>query len=566
MADNSNTPAVGIDLGTTFSVVAHLDNQGRPWTIANAEGDLTTPSIVFFDDDRAIVGKEAVKAAEFDPERVARFAKREMGNRFLDREIVGRQFPPEIIQSLILKKLGDDATLKLGEFHKVVVTVPAYFNEPRRRRTQDAGRMAGLDVLDIINEPTAAAIAYGVQQQFLDEQGRSRRHETILVYDLGGGTFDVTLLEIDGERYTARATAGDVFLGGIDWDERLVDFAAERFTAEHGIDPRNDPAALQSLQQTAEDAKRTLSARDQVTLRFAWEGHRGQAELSRADFEELTGDLLDRTLLTVRRVLREADCHWDDIDRLLLVGGSSRMPAVQRMLETESGMAVDRCLSPDESIAHGAAIYAGLLLGTDATGIEGMSVTNVNSHHLGVLGLQRSTGRKRRQIMITRNSTLPAESTYGFTTLRDGQTSVEVNVVEGGDDSGNDSTQIGRCIVKGLPPGLPATTPVEVKFRYETNGRLAVTAWIPSVETQAELTIERSDGLSAEDIEKWSSWIEAGCGTSVPDARTASEQDAGPVVADSPLPEAVEVSSTPSPGGWKSRRTQVTAGDEEPSS
>ncbi|MFP6769806.1 MAG: Hsp70 family protein [Planctomycetaceae bacterium] len=565
MAENTIAPAVGIDLGTTFSVVAHLDNQGRPWTIANSEGDLTTPSIVFFDDGQAIVGKEAVKAAEFDPERVARFAKREMGNRFLDREIIGRQFPPEIIQSLILKKLRDDAALKLGDFHKVVVTVPAYFNEPRRRRTQDAGRMAGLDVLDIINEPTAAAIAYGVQQQFLDAQGRSRRQETILVYDLGGGTFDVTLLEIDGEKYTARATAGDVFLGGIDWDQQLVDFAAERFVAEHGVDPRNDPAALQLLQQTAEDAKRTLSTREQVTLRFAWEGRRGQAELSRADFEELTGYLLDRTLLTIRQVLREADCNWENIDRLLLVGGSSRMPAVQQMLEKESGMDVDRCLSPDESIAHGAAIYAGLLLGTDATGIQGMSVTNVNSHHLGVLGLQRSTGRKRRQIMISRNSTLPAKSTYTFKTLKDDQTSVEVNVIEGGDDSGNDSTQIGRCVVKGLPPGLPAQTPVEVKFRYETNGRLAVTAWVPSVEIQAELTIERSDGLSAEEIQKWSSWIEAGCGTPVPDDSIVSEPDTPPVEAHQ-LPEADEAPSTPAPGDWKSRRTRVIAGDEEPSS
>ena len=341
MADQSTTPPVGIDLGTTFSVVAHLDAQGRPWTIANAEGDLTTPSIVFFDEGAVIVGKEAARAAEFDPDRAASFSKRQMGDQFLDREIVGRQFPPEVIQALILKKVREDAALKLGEFTRVVVTVPAFFNEPRRRRTQDAGRMAGLDVLDIINEPTAAAIAYGVQQQFLDEQGRSRKRETVLIYDLGGGTFDVTLLEIDGGQYTARATAGDVYLGGIDWDQRIADFVAERFMAEHDVDPRQDAVALQSLRQAAEDAKRTLSARERTTLRFASEGQRIQADLSRDQFEELTGDLLDRTLLTVRRVLREAACSWDDVDRLLLVGGSSRMPAVQRMLEAESGMPVE---------------------------------------------------------------------------------------------------------------------------------------------------------------------------------------------------------------------------------
>ena len=574
MTDQSQTPAVGIDLGTTFSVVAHLDGQGRPWTIPSREGDLTTPSVVLFDDGRVVVGSEAAKAVEFEPGLVASFAKRDMGSRHFHRTIGGEDLPPEVIQALILKKLKEDAVLKLGEFTKAVVTVPAYFNEPRRRRTQDAGRMAGLEVLDIINEPTAAAIAYGVQQQFLDEQGCSSRRETILIYDLGGGTFDVTLLQIDGQAYTAIATGGDVFLGGIDWDRRIVDLVAERFLAEHGVDPRDDAIALQSLLREAEDCKRSLSARDDVRLRFAHEGQRIQLDLSITQFEESTGDLLDRTLLTTRKVMREGNMSWGDVDRLLLVGGSSRMPAVQRMLEAESGMSVDRCLSPDESISHGAAIYAGLLLGSDAAVLQDMSVKNVNSHHLGVLGVERATGRKRRQLMISRNTVLPAKSVHQFKTLTDDQASVEVNVIEGGDDSGNDATQIGRCVVSGLPPGLPAETPVEVTFQYESNGRLAVAAWVPSADRRAQLDIMRAVGLAADEIEHWAARIQSGLRLSaVDDSRppTPQPQTVAPaveaVVAADPAPPIepeAPAAPTPEPGGWKSRRARVTAGDEEP--
>ena len=543
MANHSSTPAVGIDLGTTFSVVAHLDGQGRPWTIASQEGDLTTPSVVLFDDGQVVVGKEAVKASEFEPGWVASFAKRDMGNRHFHRTIGGEHLPPEVIQALILKKLKDDAVLKLGEFTKAVVTVPAYFNEPRRRRTLDAGALAGLDVLDIINEPTAAAIAYGVQQQFLDEQGRSSQRETILVYDLGGGTFDVTLLQIEGQTYTAIATGGDVFLGGIDWDQRIADLVAERFLAEHGVDPRENAIAEQSLLHEAEDAKRTLSARDDVTLRFAHEGQRIQVDLSRGQFEELTGDLLDRTLLTTRKVLREGGCSWSDVNRLLLVGGSSRMPAVQQMLETESGMAVDRCLSPDESISHGAAIYAGLLLGSNVSNLQDMSVKNVNSHHLGVLGIERDTGRKRRQLMIGRNTVLPAKSVCRFKTFQDNQPSVEVNVVEGGDDSGNDATQIGRCIVSGLPPGLPADTPVEVTFQYESNGRLSVGARVPSVEKQAQLEIERAIGLSPDEIEHWTSRINSGFPTEPTDNAASAVNE----TVEAPVPTLTEAETVEAP-------------------
>ncbi len=269
---DSKTPAVGIDLGTAYSVVAHLDNSGQPHTIPNAEGDLTTPSVVLFDQSMVIVGKEAVKAADMEPDRVAMYAKRDMGEVAYVKNIAGHALPPEVIQSYVLRKLRDDASLKLGDFTKVVVTVPAYFNEPRRKATQDAGRLAGLDVIDIINEPTAAAIAFGVQEGFLDDAGLAHAPEKILVYDLGGGTFDVTLMSIEGSRYEALATAGDVFLGGADFDNRVVDYIAEMFQEQHGVDPREDAGALQRLMQEAEDAKRTLTARAEVNVAFKHDG------------------------------------------------------------------------------------------------------------------------------------------------------------------------------------------------------------------------------------------------------------------------------------------------------
>lgn len=495
--------AVGIDLGTTFSVVAHLDQAGRPWTITNAEGDMTTPSVVLFDGDVPIVGKEAVKAAIMEPERIAQFAKRDMGSAVFSKQINGESLPPEVILSLVLEKLKTDAEARLGRFQGVVVTVPAYFNEPRRKATQDAARMAGLEVLDIINEPTAAAIAFGVQHGFLTAKGEAKQKEKILVYDLGGGTFDVTLMEIDGGRYQTIATAGDVHLGGIDWDRRIVDHVAEQFRAKHhGIDPRQNPAGLQRLLREVEDAKRALTARDHVTINFEHAGNSIRLPFSRDEFETMTADLLDRTRFTTRQVLREAGVEAKDLTRLLLVGGSTRMPMVGAMLEREFGVRPDRSLSVDEAVAHGAAIYAGILLASQPS-LEGLSVRNVNSHDLGVLGIEPATGRKRGTVLIPRNTPLPASKTRRFQTLKANQASVSVKVVEGGDASGNGSTPIGRCVVRDLPPGLPAGAPVEVTFHYAQNGRLTVEARLPDAGREAELSLDRASGLSAEKLAAW---------------------------------------------------------------
>ncbi len=508
--NESSDVAVGIDLGTTYSVLAHVDNSGHPWTVANAEGDAITPSAVFFDGRRVIVGKEAIKAAEFEPARVARFVKRQMGERLCDRAIGGRHFPPEVLQALVLRKLRDDARLKLGEFRKAVITVPAYFNEPRRRATLDAGRLAGLEVLDIINEPTAAAIAFGVQQGFLSPRAESRRPELLLVYDLGGGTFDVTLMEIDGPEYRTIATAGDVHLGGLDWDQRLIDHVAERFRDEFAIDPRQDAHGLARLRWEAVEAKHALSVRDEVPVQFAHDEHRLRTVVSRAQFEELTGDLLDRTMLSIRRVLKDAGRSWDELTRLLLVGGATRMPMIERMLRAETGLEPDRSLAADEAVAHGAAIYAALQNTPDHPRFCGVSVRNVNSHDLGVLAIEPGTQMRRRKVLIPRNTPLPATGLSDFVTQRDGQASVRVSVVEGGDITGQHSTPIGKCVVTGLPDGLPAKSRVRVSFDYSANGTLAVGAALPGTGRRAAIAIRRAANMNDQSLPWWQNAVESG--------------------------------------------------------
>lgn len=496
--------AVGIDLGTTFSVVACLDASGHPKTIFNSEGDLTTPSVVLFEGDSVVVGKEAVKAAEQDPDNVASFAKRDMGLALYSRKVAGESMPPEVIQSFILEKLKRDAEVVLGPIQKAVVTVPAFFNEPRRKATQDAAKLAGLDLLDIINEPTAAAIAYGSQVGFLDAEGRARQRERVLVYDLGGGTFDVTLMELENRDFTAIATAGDVFLGGTDWDQRIAGFVAERFMAEHrGIDPRLDAAAMQRLLHEAEEAKRSLTAREQTRINFQHVGESVRVPISREEFEGLTADLLDRTRFTVRSVLKEARLSWADVTRLLVVGGSSRMPMVQRMLEKESGLKCDRSLSADEAVAHGAAIYAGLLTATARGEAPTMKVRNVSSHDLGVLGIEAATGRPRNSVVIPKNTVLPATKGRRYKTSKFDQRKVVINVIEGGDSAGNNSTPIGSCVIRDLPPGLPAGTPVDVYFSYADNGRLTVRGQLPELKREAELHIERASGLTDANLNDW---------------------------------------------------------------
>ncbi len=497
------TPAVGIDLGTTYSVVSMLDETGKPTTLVNAEGDLLTPSVVLFDNSDVIVGREAWKAVAGEADHVALCTKREIGHPVYHKNFQGKQYPPEVIEAWILNKLRRDTAARIGPFSKVVITVPAYFDEVRRKATQDAGYMAGFEVMDILNEPTAAAIAFGYHEGYMNADGRPAKPQRILVYDLGGGTFDVTVMEIRGDRYITRATDGDVQLGGYDWDQRLVDLVAEAFIREHYADPREDPLIAGKLWRECEDAKRTLSTRGKAAIACNYRGFSSLVTVTREQFEEATQDLLDRTRFTTNQTLHAARLKWDRIDRVLLVGGSTRMPMVGRMLQELSGLEPDSTVAADEAVAHGAALHAGLLLAKSQGRPATFAIRNVNSHSLGVIGTDPQTKRKRNGILIPRNTPLPVSAKRTFHTQKANQQSILVQVVEGENPSPDDCTMIGRCSVRRLPPNLPSRSPIDVVFQYQTDGRLKVRVTVPDSEVKAETEFQRENSLPKEHLDGW---------------------------------------------------------------
>lgn len=501
--------ALGIDLGTTYSVVAYLDAQGRPVSILNSTGDLLTPSVVLFDDGGVVVGKEAVLAASMEPDKVADSCKRDMGAKAYRKKLQGKDLPPEVISSFILKSMKEDAERKLGPVKQAVITVPAYFDEARRRATMDAGRLAGLDVLDIINEPTAAALAYGYQLGFLDRKAGMDRPLRVLVYDLGGGTFDVTIVEIHGTSFKALATDGDVFLGGKDWDEKLVDMAAERFKKQCGSDPRLDPNALQELWIGAEAAKRTLTERGKASMYVNAAGKRFKVEITREEFEAATAPLLGRTRATTEIVVRQSGLKFADIDKFLLVGGSTRMPMVSTMLKELTGKEPERSISADEAVAHGAALYADLVLGKQrpSKAQSRFSVTNVNSHSLGIVGTDPVTKKKKNQILIPKNTPLPATVTKVFKTAKVGQAVVAIRVVEGESEKPEACSQVGVCSIKDLPANLPANTPVEVSYNYSESGRLKITARIAGHPAMVTSILVRDNSLEDNDLSQWADFV-----------------------------------------------------------
>lgn len=505
--------AVGIDLGTTYSVIAYLDAQGRPTSIPNSNGELLTPSVVLFDDGGTVIGKEAVLAASLEPEKVADCVKRDMGSKHYHKKINGELLPPEVISSYILRRLKGDAERKLGPVTKAVITVPAYFDETRRRATMDAGRLAGLDVLDILNEPTAAAIAYGYQEGFLDRAGKLKggRPVRVLVYDLGGGTFDVTVVEMADQSFKALATDGDVRLGGKDWDEKLIEIAAAKLKQDVGGDPRECPETLQEMWAAAEAAKKTLSERPKATMFVLHEGRRLKVEVTRQEFEEATATLVHRTSTTADIVVMQAGLTWQEIDRVLVVGGSTRMPMVRRMLEELAGRAVDRSVSVDEAVAHGAALYADVLLEKQGAGggHTRFAVTNINSHSLGVVGVDPVTRDRVNRIIIAKNTSLPHTAARRFKTYKDGQNSVKVTVLEGESELPDACIEVGTCVIRNLPPKLPAGWPVEVRYSYQENGRLQVSAKLVGHEARVTTEFIRDNSLSDDDLMLWGQRLSA---------------------------------------------------------
>ncbi|MGY9071788.1 MAG: molecular chaperone DnaK [Acidimicrobiales bacterium] len=483
--------AVGIDLGTTNSVVAAMEG-GEPTVIANAEGDRTTPSIVgFAKNGEVLVGEVAKRQAVTNPDRTLASVKRHMGTGWTI-DIDGKEYRPQEIAARVLQKLKRDAEEYLGEeVTQAVITVPAYFDDAQRTATKEAGAVAGLEVLRIINEPTAAALAYGLDKETDDQ--------TILVFDLGGGTFDVSVLEIGDGVFEVKSTAGDTKLGGDDWDQRVIDWLVDSFKGDHGVDLGQDAMAAQRLKEAAEQAKKDLSSKQttQINLPFITATDAGPKhldyELSRSKFQELTADLVARTKSPFEQAIKDAGLTKSEIDHIIMVGGSTRMPAVQELVEELAGKEPHRGVNPDEVVAVGAAVQAGVLKG-DVKDVLLLDVTPLS------LGIETKGGVMTK--LIERNTTIPTKRTETFTTADDMQPSVEIHVLQGEREMSSGNKTLGKFQLVDLPPAPRGVPQIEVTFDIDANGIVHVSAKDRATSKEQSITITGQSSLDDKDIEQ----------------------------------------------------------------
>ncbi|MCY1703162.1 molecular chaperone DnaK [Deinococcus sp. SL84] len=507
--------AVGIDLGTTNSVIAVMEG-GRPEVIVNAEGNRTTPSVVAYKGDERLVGQIARRQAALNPQATLFEVKRFIGRRWdevkdeaarspftvkegpggsVRIEVDGKDYAPEQVSAEVLRKLVGDASAKLGQkITDAVITVPAYFDNSQREATKQAGEIAGLNVLRVINEPTAAALAYGLER---------KGDETILVFDLGGGTFDVTILELGDGVFEVKSTSGDTSLGGADFDQRIVDWLAEEFNKEHNFDLRKDKQALQRLIEAAEKAKIELSNASETSISLPFITFDPETRtplhlertLSRARFEELTADLLKRVRQPVEQAMRDAGVSSSDLNEVILVGGSTRIPAVKRIVKDLTGKEPNESVNPDEAVALGAAVQAGIIQGDSNLGdIVLVDVTPLT------LGVEVKGGMIAP--MITRNTAVPAKKTEIYTTAENNQPGVEINVLQGERPMAADNKSLGRFKLEGIPPMRAGQAQIEVTFDIDANGILNVTAKEKTTGKESSITIENTTTLDKSDVER----------------------------------------------------------------
>ncbi len=481
--------AVGIDLGTTNSVVAVLEG-GEPTVIANAEGNRTTPSIVAFKSEEVLVGELAKRQAITNPDNTVRSIKRHIGTNWKET-FEGKDYTPQEISARILQKLKRDAESYLGDdVSDAVITVPAYFNDAERQATKEAGQIAGLNVLRIINEPTAASLSYGLE---------NNEDQKILVFDLGGGTFDVSILEISEGVFEVKSTSGDSKLGGDDWDQRVMDWLIDKFKSSTGIDLSNDKMAIQRVQEGAEKAKIELSSTSEteINLPFITANDAGPQhlleKLTRSEFEKITADLVDRTKNPVENALSDAGMKFSDIDHVILVGGSTRMPAVQQLVKSLTGKDPHKGVNPDEVVASGAAIQAGVLKG-DVKDVLLLDVTPLT------LGVETKGGIMTK--MIERNTTIPTKRSEVFSTAENNQTQVEIHILQGEREMASGNKSLGRFTLTDIPAAMAGTPQIEVTFDIDANGIVNVNAKDLGTGKEQAITITGGTALEDDEIER----------------------------------------------------------------
>ena len=481
---------IGIDLGTTNSVVAVMEG-GKPTVIANAEGSRTTPSIVGFSKNgERLVGQLAKRQAILNPDKTIASIKRHMGDDY-KVNIEGKDYTPQEISAMILRKLADDASAYLGEkVTSAVITVPAYFNDAQRQATKDAGKIAGLEVLRIVNEPTAAALAYGLEKE---------KAEKVLVFDLGGGTFDVSVLEIGDGVHEVLSTSGDTHLGGDDFDQKVMDWMCDEFKKQEGIDLRNDKQAMQRVKEAAEKAKTELSSvfETNINLPFITADANGpkhlDLNLTRAKFEELSHDLLERCKKPVEQAIQDAGISKSEINEVVLVGGSTRIPAVQQLVKDYTGKEPNQSVNPDEVVAVGAAVQAGVLAG-EVKDIVLLDVTPLT------LGIETLGGVMTA--LVPRNTTIPVSKSQVFSTAENNQTAVDIHVLQGERPMARDNKSLGMFRLDGIPPAMRGLPQIEVTFDIDANGIVNVSAKDKATNKEQKITITNSSNLSDDDIDK----------------------------------------------------------------
>ena len=494
---SDNRTVVGIDLGTTMSAISYLDSDGTVKTVPNPAGGFLTPSAILVGDNAIYVGDHALAKANQFPNMFAECFKRNIGQSHYPVKIKDYNIPPEVLCAFLIESMKDEAEKHLGRaVHDAVITVPAFYGSRRRQSTRLAGELAGLTVIDVVNEPTAAALAYGYEEKLFEGEGKG---EKILIYDLGGGTFDVSLLEFRKKRFVTLATDGNVQLGGRDFDAAIKDHVAEKFMEAYGVDPRSDTGALLELFQKSKQAKHELTDRNNAVVDCHFAGMRLNVDLTRQKFEELIGHLVDLTIHTCQQVLQTQKLAWKDIDHVLMVGGSSRIPILTEMLKAETGCSPKLHSNPDELVSRGAALFAASKSPDSQVQIE---IVNVNSHSLGIAGVDTVTKEKVNKILIPRNTPLPAKVVRKFVTHRDNQRGVSVTLLEGENQNPKYCEVVAKSSIL-LEPGTPSGSDIELVCSYREDGTIHVSARVLKDRKSATLQVKRE---AAQEMDPMSIW------------------------------------------------------------